>query len=383
MSRTESGSQTLSAVSVLCGDHLDFAVAALVRAVVEQLEPGWELSYHLLIERVSPDTAERLQTRLATLPVRLHLHPVGDQLRDFADSPIPGAVTRLLLADYLPPTLDRVLYLDLDLLVEGSLLPLWQMELDGHPLAAVSDPFARRRFFWAARLAQDAQAAGLSRCPTEPYFNSGVMLIDLAQWRREQVGTRAIALLRAHPDGFPLEDQDALNLILQGRILALSPRWNLVEPITQLWDWDHQSYQAWPWADWLLSPAIRHFAGQIKPWSLLARRSIVLRYFSLVERAGFSDRAPVPHRRWWEQALQSWLDYHWLTVRAFSWPASPELRHRWWQATRRQPTWLALYPAYALRLLALALGRKLQSAREKARSRGRHPAGKVELDSTR
>src|SRR4029077_14814785 len=72
--------------------------------------------------------------------------------------------------------LGRVLYLDSDLIVTGPLDELWSTDLVAHPLAAVTNPLypgMSTAFF---------RVLGL---PTETaYFNSGVMLIDLEDWRR-------------------------------------------------------------------------------------------------------------------------------------------------------------------------------------------------------
>ncbi len=60
--------------------------------------------------------------------------------------------------------------------------------------------------------------------PDAPFFNSGVMLVSLEQWREQQVGTRSLALLS---ETSPLLDQCALNVVLENDWRPLHPAWNV------------------------------------------------------------------------------------------------------------------------------------------------------------
>ena len=78
-------------------------------------------------------------------------------------------VARLLVDRLLPESVSRVLYLDADTLVIGSLRELWETDLEGCPLGMVAEPTANH-----ARK-KDLGLENMS------YFNSGVLLIDLAR----------------------------------------------------------------------------------------------------------------------------------------------------------------------------------------------------------
>jgi lipopolysaccharide biosynthesis glycosyltransferase len=66
-------------------------------------------------------------------------------------------------------------------------LPLWETPLLDHPVAAVEEP----HYIKQLSLGMPANA---------PYFNSGVMLINLPAWRRENVSERALVFLQQYPD---------------------------------------------------------------------------------------------------------------------------------------------------------------------------------------
>jgi lipopolysaccharide biosynthesis glycosyltransferase len=127
---------------------------------------------------------------------------------------------RLRIEELLPPTVERLIYLDTDIAVRESLSGLWAHDLGDTLLAAVRDPVVP----WAASpLALDWPKFELA--PDMPYFNCGVLLIPLARWRAEGVARRALELLTVHR--LEHADQCALNIIAAGNWTALAPRWNV------------------------------------------------------------------------------------------------------------------------------------------------------------
>ncbi len=110
---------------------------------------------------------------------------------------------RLLVGALLPPKIDRVLYLDGDIIVRGDIGPLWTTDLGGKTAGAVID------------LPHYARKSTLGLPPDAPYFNAGVLLIDLERWRRLKIGERAAEFARDHWDRMQWGDQCALNFVLQ------------------------------------------------------------------------------------------------------------------------------------------------------------------------
>lgn len=178
-----------------------------------------------------------------------------DMARHFGARPVNHHLSRTAYARIIMPLslsdeTGRLLYLDCDTLVNGSLGPLATLDMQGFAVAAVHD---------IAHLVPDRHAKrnidiGL---PAEmAYFNSGVLLIDLEAWRRENISRRTIDFAVEHPN-LPMMDQDALNGALRGRWLALDETWNLHRRL-------HSGrYQDAP-VDWA-SVRIIHFIGQVKP----------------------------------------------------------------------------------------------------------------------
>src|SRR5262249_16597258 len=79
--------------------------------------------------------------------------------------------TRLWPGDFFPDDVTRVLYLDADIVVVGNIAPLWSTDLEGALLGTIDIPGAEQGVKLLGMRAEDG------------YFNAGVLLIDLKQWR--------------------------------------------------------------------------------------------------------------------------------------------------------------------------------------------------------
>ncbi|GHJ47638.1 glycosyl transferase family 8 [Catellatospora sp. TT07R-123] len=213
----------------------------------------------LTTDQVAKEQEPSLRRQLAGRG-RLHLLTAGDAFRSLPVAELeamswltPGMYLRLLLPDLVDGP-DRLLYLDADVHVCGDLGPLWQVPLDGVPLAAVRDAFADRFDAFGG-----IPGSGPEHPADAPYFNSGVILINLPQWRELDVTERCLAYLAENGDRLRFPDQDALNLVAYERWRRLPPRWN------------HMcSYELEPMAASERAAQdvrIMHFAGPRKPWT--------------------------------------------------------------------------------------------------------------------
>jgi lipopolysaccharide biosynthesis glycosyltransferase len=164
---------------------------------------------------------------------------------------------RIFLPELLP-SVDRILYLDSDLIVVDSIAPLWDLALGGHWIGAVTNVFQPNHVHRPEEL-------GLAG--PEVYFNAGVLLMNLDEMRRDG---RTEALLRygvTNARKLEWRDQDALNVVLGERRLALHPRWNLMNSF-YLFRRNARGFGRRALRQAFRDPAIRHFEGPdaLKPW---------------------------------------------------------------------------------------------------------------------
>jgi hypothetical protein len=157
---------------------------------------------------------------------------------------------RLALPEALARDYRRLLYLDADVFVQrGDFRALMAVDLGPHPIAAVRDNAQWRT---PRRRPRQFRRLGIGAAP---YFNAGVMLIDVAGYTDAGVLERCVEIGRAHSAVMIRHDQNLLNAVLRGDWAELSP----------LWNWQYT------WASRLTEAMedanIVHFIGPRKPWN--------------------------------------------------------------------------------------------------------------------
>jgi len=161
---------------------------------------------------------------------------------------------RLLMPE-LKPDVSRAIYLDCDLIVAGDLQDLWNFELGGNYCGAVMEDIRYDRKTYKRLFG------------THPYFNSGVLLLNLDAIRRDFKLGDFLEIERAHRADMKYQDQDVLNMAFGGRVAPLDARWNVtggrIETLI------NTGADGLAGNDKIISsPYIIHYAGPVKPWTI-------------------------------------------------------------------------------------------------------------------
>lgn len=152
---------------------------------------------------------------------------------------------RLILADVLHDV-DRLLYLDIDLLISGSVKGLWELDMEGSCIAAAPEKDIYMYYQWYL------DQLGLTDKDT--YFSAGVLLFDLKQMRERNLPEVLLKEAIAKGDSLRFCDQDLLNLYFKDEVTYFDERYN---------------YSSWLMANGdkqLDDLSIQHFNGNLKPW---------------------------------------------------------------------------------------------------------------------
>lgn len=192
------------------------------------------------LEELREILSERYASSLVLIPI------LPQVLEGFAVSGHISAIAyaRLLLADILPGSIERVLYLDSDLVVVGNILePLeeaWNASLPATELSTATPLFAVKE--------DDGRHLRRLGFSSTEYFNSGVMLINLKVWRKHGYSASLVATAQRNRRDIMWWDQDVLNLFFEGR-------WaNLDSTLNRMVGQHHEH------------GLIFHFNSQEKPW---------------------------------------------------------------------------------------------------------------------
>ena len=166
---------------------------------------------------------------------------------------------RIFAAQVLPPELDRVLYLDPDVLAINPVEKLYATPMGDALFAACSHVHASLRKLNELRLGMKKDA---------PYINSGVMLLNLSRLRREQRPETVQEWLAEHKSLF-LPDQNVISTLYEDRILLLDAlQYNLGEKFYLSCRLRPRSVgEGRPDLAWVRQNTVLiHYCGRNKPW---------------------------------------------------------------------------------------------------------------------
>lgn len=250
---------------VVAADNNYAQHAAVVIASIMANTKAKEVGFYVLSDAIAEDRKKKIAAtadRLGATVNFIELSQVDSFERLFTSGHISRvAYFRLDLARLLPDTVKRVIYTDVDLVFLKDIKELWATDLKTLPLGAVPDLgiLSSDRM-----MEQKHKAIGVVR--EDGYFNSGVMLIDLEQWRNENYSQQLLDIaaekqLRHH-------DQDVLNKFFKKRWQPLELKWNVIPPVFNLYFklLFNSQYRSLA-LEARRNMAVMHFAGRVKPWN--------------------------------------------------------------------------------------------------------------------
>jgi lipopolysaccharide biosynthesis glycosyltransferase len=165
-----------------------------------------------------------------------------------------AAYFKLSIPDLFAEQAERILFLDCDMIIKRDISELWSIDLNGFCLAAVHNPLFERH-------------DQLKLSKSTMTFNSGLMLINIPQWQKENISEQALVFLQKNSHKIKLHDQDGLNAVLAGDCLFLHPKWNQQ---TKYFELTHHftSFTKKEFKCAKNNPSVIHYTTSSKPWQL-------------------------------------------------------------------------------------------------------------------
>lgn len=260
--------------------HIAVVIASIMAHTKEQIR------YFIVNDNISNDKIIKLKRTAEFFKAEIHFINVPE--KNFNNVYLSGHVSkaayfRLALADILPDNIEKVLYLDVDLLVYDDIKILWNTDSEDLPLGAVPD----YGIMASSRLCkQKERVIGLP--VGEKYFNSGVLVVNLKKWREKKYFSKILEIINNNQ--FPHHDQDALNKLFMYKWKILDLRWNIIPPVFNLFPkvlfnniYRKSALEA------KKNPGIIHYAGRYKPWEFSEYNGFNDMYYKCLKKTAFAD----------------------------------------------------------------------------------------------
>ena len=146
---------------------------------------------------------------------------------------------------------DKLLYLDCDIVVRGDIYKLYKEDLEQYTISAVP------------QIKDDKRKKALNINETHKYFNSGVLVIDCEKWRKNNYFKKISELFIKYKESLKYPDQDILNKCFENNYKILDTKFNLTNEYI---DYFNNLKNKKELNNAIKGNVIRHFEAGDKPW---------------------------------------------------------------------------------------------------------------------
>lgn len=244
-----------------CLDNNYIPHCATVIASIMDNNQSEKITFHLLSDSISENNKRMLTDWVSSYNSNnIQFYTINKE--DFAVFPIEDAYINIstyfrLIMPYLLKGIDKVIYLDCDVIVNDSLKDLWNVDISNYALAGVRD-----------RINDYIRVYNRLNYPMSyGYVNAGVLVINLEQWREDNIFEKATTIAHKIPKQLKNHDQDIINLVYHDSMLFLDFKFNLLEHFLYTEDnlyFNKKYYSSIEQA--CANPVIIHFCMPCKPW---------------------------------------------------------------------------------------------------------------------
>lgn len=174
---------------------------------------------------------------------------------------------RILIPNLLSNDIDKVVYLDSDIVVNGDISELWNMDISEFSIGAKKEAANYQRNEY------------LNMPKKAPYFNAGVLLMNLNKWRQCNHSSNVFTYLNKFGDNLLYHDQDGINALLYNDSLEIQSEWNILSQDV----YGNSSFRG---------PKLVHFTEASKPWQLLNNHPFKKEYEKYLAMTPWKDDTP-------------------------------------------------------------------------------------------
>lgn len=260
-----------------------------------------EINVYILDGGISKHNQKRIRALCQEFNITVNLSFIKyDNLEELLGIKIKAtrplsSYARLFAASLLPSNIDKIIYMDCDALVVGSLKEVWNCDVSEYDFGAVLD-VAPKYNNLLLDLPKDWEQ-----------YNAGFLLINLKKWREEHLEEKFLNMIIEKKGDVFNNDQGILNVICKNNILTLKPHYNIRSPFFEVgyekvlqWYGVDKYYTKELIDDALKNPIFIHLTQFVhgRPWFTNAKDHPLRELFdSYVEKTEFKNEVYIKDNR--------------------------------------------------------------------------------------
>lgn len=213
-------------IVVACDNHYLIMLAALLKSIETNHKTDEFIDIWIVEDNITAKNKRKLSESISEDVMNLHWIKSDNAIPQGMTLPLDkntyplNIFMRLFIPYFLPKEIKKALYLDVDMLVLSDISDLWHTNIGDNIAGAVTDSICKKISVGM----KNHKELGLN--PDAPYFNSGLLLMNLDLWKTHNVTPRVIDCVNQNRNYASFSDQYGLNYVLTGKWTELDPLWN-------------------------------------------------------------------------------------------------------------------------------------------------------------
>lgn len=212
----------------ICDNHYAVLLATLIKSIELNHHSQEKLDFFLVDDGISSKNKLKISNSINSSITTIHWLKMSACIPKHIKLPIDrgslplNIYTRLFIPYFIPENIERVIFLDVDMIILEDISKLWATDFGENIIAAVQDQFIQVVSRWGG--VNNYRELGIP--PSNKYFNAGLMLIDIKRWQEENITDRVLKCVFENKKNVSFYDQYGLNAILAFKWFSLDPLWN-------------------------------------------------------------------------------------------------------------------------------------------------------------
>ena len=240
-------------------DKYSLYLAVAIASILKNAKKTDELSFYILDGGISSANKGKIKSLKKIKNFDIAFINVNDSLFKrfpIGDNYISIQTYYRYIIPQLLPDIDKILYLDCDVIVKDSLSELYNQDISDYWIAGVED------------LGYFVDRKRLKRETESFYINAGIILLNVKKWREDNITEKLFNFTRENAAMLEHKDQDVINMVLNSKSKPLDYRWNVQDSYHRSYEMaNHPNKQLFIAAR--NNPGIIHYTSANKPWANL------------------------------------------------------------------------------------------------------------------
>ncbi|MBK6964356.1 MAG: glycosyltransferase family 8 protein [Bacteroidales bacterium] len=221
-------SKGVISIFTVTDNHFTVLLAALLKSINMNHQSDEHINFYIVGDNLTPEHKANLEKCTSSGKITIFRIDLKDIIKDKSRLPLDGSsfplivYTRLFFPLFLPPGTEKVIYLDVDMIVRKDISLLWNIELGDKIIAGVPDRSGTVSSSWGG--IPNYKELGIAQ--DTKYFNSGLLVINCKKWIEADFTGKNINCISENTKYANFPDQYGLNVVFANQWLELESGWN-------------------------------------------------------------------------------------------------------------------------------------------------------------